>query len=62
MTAPLSGFSGSTIYLDTMLPYAFLRGIDPGVKAFFDRLESGDITAFTSVLIFDELAYRLLLE
>lgn len=61
MTAPISEFKEGTIYLDTMLPYALLRAIDPEVNAFFRRIQSGDVVAFTSVLTFDELAYRLLL-
>ena len=32
MTAPLAAFTGSVIYLDTMLPYMLLRGVDPAVK------------------------------
>lgn len=61
MTAPLSTFAGDVIYLDTMLPYALLRGIDPAVKSFFNRIERGAFLAYTSALTFDELAYRLLL-
>lgn len=61
MTTPLSAFGGNVIYFDTMLPYALLRGIDPAVKLFSDRIERGVLLAYTSVLTFDELAYRLLL-
>jgi predicted nucleic acid-binding protein len=61
MTAPLNAFTGSVIYLDTMLPYMLLRGADPAVKVFFERIEHGDFAAYTSALTFDELAYRLLL-
>lgn len=61
MTAPVSAFVGETIYLDSMLPYALLRGIDPAVKPFFDRIERGALLAYTSALTFDELAYRLVL-
>jgi len=61
MTAPLDAFTGSVIYLDTMLPYMLLRGADPAVKHFFKRMEEGDFAAYTSALTFDELAYRLLL-
>jgi len=61
MSALLSTFDGQAIYLDTMLPYALLRGIDPAVKSFFARIEQGAIRAYTSVLTFDELAYRLIL-
>jgi predicted nucleic acid-binding protein len=61
MSERLSSFRGSRIYVDTMIPYALLRGIDLGVRLFFDRVECGEITAHASVLVFDELAYRLLL-
>lgn len=61
MIPSISEFSGSSIYLDTMAPYALLRGIDPLAKALFSCIERGDIAAYTSVLTFDELAYRLLL-
>ncbi len=61
MTAPLNTFSGNTIYLDTMLPYALLRGIDPAAKAFFERIGHGELLAYTAALTFDELAYRFIL-
>ncbi len=61
MTLALREFRDSIIYLDTMLPYALLRGIDEEVKRFFERVEGGEIQAYTSVLTFDELAYRLIL-
>ena len=52
MTAPLAVFTGSVIYLDTMLPYMLLRGVDPAVKHFFKRMEEGDFAAYTSALTF----------
>ncbi len=61
MSLSLRSFAGPTIYLDTMLPYALFRHIDPAAKDFFERIEQGALTACTSVLTFDELAYRLLL-
>lgn len=61
MTVPLREFRGNAIYLDTMVPYALLRGIDEEVKRFFERIEGGEIQAYTPVLTFDELAYRLIL-
>jgi len=57
----LRDFAEDSIYLDTMLPYALLRGIDEQVRIFFERVEAGAIQAYTSVLTFDELAYRLIL-
>jgi len=61
MADPLTSFSGNVIYLDTMLPYLLLRGIDTSVKPLFERVEHGELLAYTSVLTFDELGYRLLL-
>ncbi len=61
MSKTVAEFAEAAIYLDTMLPYALLRAIDPAAKVFFTRIESGEMTAYTSVLTFDELAYRLLL-
>jgi predicted nucleic acid-binding protein len=61
MTASLSTFNGQAIYLDTMVPYALFRSVDPLAETFFSRLESNTFLAYTSVLTFDELAYHLLL-
>ena len=62
MSRSLISFSCTAIYLDTMVFYALVRNIEPdAVKALFRRIERAQITAFTSVLTFDELAYRLLL-
>jgi predicted nucleic acid-binding protein len=62
MIQPISAFTGQILYLDTMIPYALLRNIDANsVKSLFSRLQTGELEAFTSVLTFDELAYRLLL-
>jgi predicted nucleic acid-binding protein len=64
MIAPLTSFVSGAIYLDTMIFYVFLR-TDPQVhfvlRSFFANIERGEITAYTSSLTFDELAYRLLL-
>lgn len=57
----LAEFRGSVVYLDTMVPYALLRGIEPAAQGLFDRIQAGAIQAFTSALTFDELTYRLLL-
>ncbi|MCL6475541.1 MAG: type II toxin-antitoxin system VapC family toxin [Firmicutes bacterium] len=61
MNLLLRDFAGDSVYLDTMLPYALLRGFDEQVRLFFERVEAGAIQAYTSVLTFDELAYRLIL-
>jgi len=52
-------FTGKTLYLDTMIFYAFLR--TEVAKPLFARIETGYLEAYTSVLTFDELTYKLLL-
>jgi predicted nucleic acid-binding protein len=61
VSTPLTKFTGTTLYLDTMIPYALLRDIEPAVTGLFERIKAGELHAYTSVLTFDELAYRLLL-
>ena len=61
MSRPLSAFAGSTLYLDTMALYAFLRDPEPAVRGLFTRIADGQLLARTSVLTFDELTYRMLL-
>ena len=61
MSKPLSAFTGSTLYLDTMIFYAFLRDPQPAVHGLFTRIADGQLQACTSVLTFDELIYRMLL-
>lgn len=57
MSQPIATFTGNTVYLDTMIPYALLRNIEAtAVKALFERIYAGELQAFTSVLTFDELA------
>jgi predicted nucleic acid-binding protein len=58
---PLPDFKGSTLYLDTMIPYALLRDIEPAATVLFERIRAGELHAYTSVLTFDELIYRSLL-
>jgi len=57
----LTDFAGHTLYLDTMAFYVFLRSSEPAAQRLFARIETGDLRAFTSVLTFDELTYKLLL-
>jgi hypothetical protein len=61
VSLPFARFQGQAIYLDTMVPYALLRGLDPEAQTLFARIQNGELRAFTSVLTFDELTYRLLL-
>ncbi|HSJ53431.1 MAG TPA: PIN domain-containing protein [Anaerolineae bacterium] len=44
-----------------MIPYALLRGLDPAARDLFARIEAAALQAYTSVLTFDELTYRMLL-
>jgi predicted nucleic acid-binding protein len=61
MSEPWVAFAGAALYLDTTVLYAFLRGLKPSVQELFARIEAKEIRAYTSVLTFDELAYRGLL-
>jgi len=64
MIRSLDTFAGTHVYVDTMLLYTLLRAEDrirPVIQRFFSRIESGEVLAYTSVLSFDELAYRLIL-
>lgn len=61
MPQPLSAFNDTTLYLDTMVFYAFLRSSDPATRELFVRIRTADVLAYTSVLTFDELTYRMLL-
>ena len=61
MSTPIAQFSGAALYLDTTAFYALLRALEPAAKDLFNRIERGDYRAYTSVLTFDELSYRLLL-
>lgn len=55
MSKPLTTFAGDVLYLDTMIPYALLRGLDPAARILFTRIETGELHAYTSVLTFDEV-------
>lgn len=61
MSESVSRFVGDALYLDTMVFYGLLRSRNPIVENLFQQIENGEIQAHTSVLAFDELAYRLLL-
>jgi predicted nucleic acid-binding protein len=53
-----------SVYVDTNILYMYLR-VDPAhlstVKAFLSRIVRGEIEAFVSIPVLDELFYRLLL-
>jgi predicted nucleic acid-binding protein len=61
MTTPIETFAGSALYVDTMVFHIFLRAKDALVESVFNRAQAGEFIPYTSVLTFDELAYRLLL-
>jgi predicted nucleic acid-binding protein len=61
MSEPWTAFAGSSLYLDTTTLYVFLRGMGTSVHSLFTRIRAADFRAYTSVLTFDELAYRGLL-
>ena len=61
MSESVTAFTGNALYLDTMIFYALLRGLDAIAQSLFTRIQDDKIQAYTSVLTFDELAYRLLL-
>ena len=48
MSEPVASFAGSVLYLDTMIPYALLRGIDPAARNLFARIQAGEFQAYTS--------------
>ena len=43
MSQSLTSFAGTAIYLDTMSPYALLRGLDPAARDPFARIEAGHL-------------------
>lgn len=61
MSKTISQFSERALYIDTMIFYLLLREKGSAAEPLFHRIQSGEIQAYTSVLTFDELAYRLLL-
>ena len=61
MSISVREFVGNALYLDTMVFYGLLRGLDFSARTLFSQIQSGRITAYTSVLTFDELAYRMIL-
>jgi predicted nucleic acid-binding protein len=61
MARPISDLVDPAIYLDTNAFYYFLRGVTPAAQSLFHAIQVGSYQAYTSVLTFDELAYRILL-
>lgn len=59
MSHPLKEFKGNTLYLDTMVFYALLRGLATNVRTLFTEIKTGNLQAYTSTLTFDELADRM---
>ena len=61
MKTPIRQFAGPALYIDTMVFHLFLRTKNPVVESIMRRAQDGEFILYTSVLTFDELAYRLLL-
>lgn len=61
MSQSISKFNGTVLYVDTMIFHIFLRDSESTAKPLLRRVQEGEIQAFTSVLTFDELAFRMLL-
>jgi predicted nucleic acid-binding protein len=61
MSRLVSTFQGKKIYLDTMIFHLLLRTQNVEIERLLERIESGEVQAYTSVLTFDELTYRMLL-
>ncbi len=60
----LDEFTCGSVYVDTNILYMYLR-VDPShlptIKVFLSRIIHGEIEAFVSIPVLDELFYRLLL-
>lgn len=60
----LDEFNCGSVYVDTNILYMYLR-VDPShlptIKVFLSRIIHGEIEAFVSIPVLDELFYRLLL-
>ena len=60
----LDDVSRGSIYVDTNILYMYLR-VDPAhlsaIKVFLSRIIRGEVEAFVSIPVLDELFYRLLL-
>ena len=61
MALTFADFNGQAVYLDTTAFYQLIRGLSADAVALFDAIENGRIAAYTSVLAFDEVAYRMVL-
>ncbi len=61
MSNPIAQLTSGKVYLDTMILYHQLRASNASVIDLFQRIEDGTLQAYTAVLMFDEVAYRLLL-
>lgn len=60
----LDEMTGGSVYIDTNVLYMYLRADPahlPTISTFLRRVVHGDIEAFVSVPVLDELFYRLLL-
>ena len=46
MSVSLAEFRGTTLYLDTMIPYALLRNIEPAATELFERIKAGELCVY----------------
>ena len=60
MSGSWTGFAGTALYLDTMVFYALLRGLEPAVCELFARIEAGEIRATFQFYVPLEMQGRVL--
>lgn len=49
MSKPVAGFAGDALYLDTTVPYALLRGIEPAARELFARIQAHEFITYISL-------------
>lgn len=61
MALKFADLGEKVVYLDTTAYYQLMRGFSADAVALFDAVEKERVTAYSSVLAFDEVAYRMVL-
>ena len=61
MALKFADLNEKAVYLDTTAFYQLLRGLSADAVALFDAIENERVAAYSSVLAFDEVAYRMVL-
>lgn len=61
MVLKFADLNEKAVYLDTTAFYQLLRGLSADAVALFDAIENERVAAYSSVLAFDEVAYRMVL-